>query len=244
MPIRLLVLDIDGVLTDGEAMPLDLPLLAELAALNRAARKNRGSPQVTLCTGRPAPYVEIMLQAIDGSVPAVYENGAGLYVPTSYRFLPHPDLIHGGALQAVKQKLTDTLLPAGVAFFQPGKDHSLTVFPTDPGAIGPLSAQITEVLGSLATAVDIVPSVSCLNILPLGINKGRGLAYLSEFTGIPLEEMLGVGDSEVDLPFLSLVGNSAAPANAVDVVKNSVQYVSPQKTTDGLRDILQTFGVV
>jgi len=95
--IRLLVFDIDGVLTRGEGKALDLDLLQDLALLNRAARKDQNLPAVTLCTGRPSPNIEVMLQAIDGHLPGIYENGAGLYHPTEYKFLPHPDLSNSTA---------------------------------------------------------------------------------------------------------------------------------------------------
>jgi hydroxymethylpyrimidine pyrophosphatase-like HAD family hydrolase len=47
----------------------------------------------------------------------------------------------------------------------------------------------------------------------------------------------------VDLPFLALVGRSAAPANAFDQVKAAVDYVSPHPTADGVRDILRRFDI-
>lgn len=55
----------------------------------------RGSPKqpaVTLCSGRPPPYIEVLLQGIEGHLPAVYENGAGLYNPIGYQLTPHPDM--------------------------------------------------------------------------------------------------------------------------------------------------------
>jgi hypothetical protein len=55
--------------------------------------------------------------------------------------------------------------------------------------------------------------------------------------------VLGVGDSDVDLPFLALAGYSAAPANANPAVKEIVQYVAPRPTADGVRDILAYFGL-
>ena len=80
-----------------------------------------------------------------------------------------------------------------------------------------------------------------VNILPRGIDKGKGIEFLSNETGYLPSEMLGVGDSDLDLQFLSMVGYSAAPSNANHEVKQSVQYVSPQATSDGMRDILDHF---
>jgi hydroxymethylpyrimidine pyrophosphatase-like HAD family hydrolase len=47
----------------------------------------------------------------------------------------------------------------------------------------------------------------------------------------------------VDLPFLTLAGHSAAPANAVPDVKSVVEYLSPYRTSESVRDILRHFGI-
>ena len=240
-PIRLLVLDIDGVLTAGEGQALDLDLLGQLAAMNRAARQSPARPAVTLCTGRPAPYVEVMLQAIDGHLPAIFENGAGLYVPSEYRFLPHPRLNDEAAFAPVQRRLAETLVESGRAFFQPGKQYSLSLFALNPADTEKLGGWAAAALGPWRESVTLVYSASCLNVLPRGVDKGEGLRFLADQTGYGLDEMLGVGDSEVDLPFLSLAGYSAAPANAGPRVRRTVQYLAPRPTTAGLRDILRHF---
>jgi HAD superfamily hydrolase (TIGR01484 family) len=242
-PIRLVLLDIDGVLTAGEAAPLDLDLMRRLSALNRAARADPGHPAVTLCTGRPAPYVEVTLQAIDGHLPAVYENGCGLYLPAAYRFQPHPLVGDGQSFERARDRLRATLLEAGQAFFQPGKEHSLSLFPLGDVAVADLLPLAEAALGSLGESVSLVYSSSCLNVVPRGVDKGQGLDFLCAQAGYRPDEVLGVGDSDVDLPFLARVGRSAAPANANADVKQMVQYVSALPTSAGVREILDHFGV-
>jgi len=243
MTIKLIVFDIDGVLTDGETRVLDLPLLEQLAAMNRAARQDATQPAVTICTGRPAPYVEALLQAIDGHLPGIFENGAGLYVPDGYRFLAHPELGQNGHMKMVRQRLEDTLVQSGQAYFQPGKEYTLTLFATDPAETGRLGEQTAAALASLQEHVDLVFSVSCLNLLPRGMNKGRGIEFLARYTGYRPDEMLGVGDSDVDEPFLAAVGYRAAPANANLAIKQLAHYVAPGATSAGVRDILRYFGL-
>jgi len=241
--IRLLLLDIDGVLTQGEAGALDLDLLAHLAAMNRAARDDPARPAVSLCTGRPAPYVEVMLQAIDGHLPAVYENGCGLYVPRGYRFLPHPAIGDGAEMDAVRERLHMRLVQPGKVFFQPGKQFSLSLFPLDGVSEPDLLPLVEAALGSLRDRVDLTYSSSCLNVTPRGVDKGAGLRFLCEQAGYSPDEVLGVGDSDVDVSFLAIVGRSAAPANAFDTVKHIVDYVAPRPTSGGVRDILKEFGL-
>ena len=169
-PLQLIVLDSDGVLTDGEAQPCDLPLLAELMRLNQAARRDPTLPAITICSGRPAPYVDALLQAIDGHVPAVFEAGAGLYVPTGYRFLPNPALRDAPAMQQIKQRLLATLVANGLLTIQPGKEYSLSLFPTDPAQLETLFPAVQVALGPLAAAAEWVYAASCLNAMPPGID--------------------------------------------------------------------------
>ena len=243
-PLRLIVFDIDGVLTDGEAQPWDLELMSLLAELNRAARRDSSRPAVTLCSGRPAPYVDAMLQAIDGHVPAIFESGAGLYDPTGYRFLPNPSLGSGSRMRQAKQRLTQKLVQPGHATIQPGKEYSLSLFPTERMTLDMLEPLAREALGPLAERIDLVRSASCLNVMPAGIDKAGGLYFLSQVTGIPLAAMLAVGDSPVDGPMLTVAGYSAAPANAARAIQRLVQYVAPSPAAQGVREILAHFGVV
>jgi HAD superfamily hydrolase (TIGR01484 family) len=239
----MLVFDIDGVLTGGEATSLDHHFLAGLADMNRAARQDPTRPPVTLCTGRPAPYLEVMLQAIDGHLPGIFENGTGLYDPATYQFLPHPELKSDSKLNAIRERLDTGLVHTGKAYFQPGKIYSLTLFSVNPQETRELHNLAEAALGPLREEVDLVYSTSCLNIIPNGIDKGKGIQYLARYTNYSPSEMLGVGDSDVDLPFLALIGYTAAPYNANPAVKQLVQYVSPHPTSAGVMDILEHFGI-
>jgi hypothetical protein len=187
--------------------------------------------------------VEAFLQAIDGHVAALFEHGTGLYVPDGYQFLPNPAMGDPLAFSAVRRCLREALLPTGQVFFQPGKEYSLSIFPHDSAQIGTLYDQAVAALGPLRESVDLLYSTSCLNVLPRGLHKGKGIEFLSNQTGYAPAEMLGVGDSDIDLAFLAQVGYSAAPANANSRVKQLVQYVAPRAGSDGVRDVLARFGL-
>ncbi len=243
--IRLIVLDIDGVVSDGEAQPLDLRLFARLGAMNQVARENPERPSITFCTGRPSPYLEVMLQAIDGHLPGVYENGAGIYNPADYQFMPLPRIEQSlNGFADVTLRLEETLVHDKIVYFQPGKQHSLTLFAFDPERTRELRDLTMQALGPLSEQVDLVYSTSCLNVLPRGVDKGKGIAFLADQIKVPVANMLGIGDSDVDLPFLKLVGHSAAPANANPEVRGLVDYVSTEATTDGVRDVLAHFKLI
>ncbi len=246
-PVRLVVFDVDGVLTDGEAAPLDLDLLRLLADLNRRARDAASGgavPGATLCTGRPQPYVEALLQAADCLLPAIFEGGAGYFMPAARRAFPHPDMKDFAAVREARELLAGEARRSGRIFLQPGKEYTISVFPAAPEYMAVLRDITAETVGELASRLESAFSASCLNIHAKGSNKGAGIELLAELTGVPPENMLGVGDSEVDLPFLEKVGFAAAPANATPEVRKLCGYVSPFPTSRGVRDILAHFGII
>lgn len=243
--MNLIVLDVDGVLSVGEAQPFNFRLLERLARLNRAAANGAGAPAVTLNTGRPSPYVEAVMQMIAGWQPALYESGAGLYLPQGYQFRTNPGLTpeHMALLRQALDLLDRDLVTPGRAYWQPGKVvcHSLLAQP--PLTAAELLPEVEAVVARLTDRIAVSRAGITINIHPAGIDKGSGLEWLAGVTGINPADMAGVGDSTADIDFLRLVGYAAAPANARDEVKAAVGYVSPQPDAAGLHDILDYWGL-
>src|SRR5439155_14360527 len=108
--------------------PLNFPVFQQLQKLNAQAAEDPTVPGISLCSGRPEPYVELMVQAIGGYLPAVWENGAGLYLPAEYRFKLHP-LLDDRRLEAFAQAralVAEALVRPGLARPQPGKEVSIS----------------------------------------------------------------------------------------------------------------------
>ena len=237
----LIVLDADGVLSRGEAQPFDLSRLQYLADLNRRARQGEAVPAVTLNTGRPSPYVEAVLQAIDGWQPALYESGAGLYFPQSYQFQTTPLLSveQMSMLQEIVARLDRSVVQRGQAYWQPGKTICYTLFARPPLTIADFTAEVAAMVAEMSDEFVVTPAGLALNIHPAGVNKGTGLEWLAQVTGIDPVDMGGIGDSAGDVDFLRLVGLAGAPANATREVKRVVDYISAYPDVAGLLDILE-----
>lgn len=238
--MKLIVLDCDGVLSWGEAAPFNLQLFARLAALNRRARQGEDVPAVTLNTGRPSPYVEAVMQAINGWQPALYESGAGLYYPQSYQFETTPlfDAMRKDSLQKLLLEIDQAVVKNGKAYWQPGKSVCYTLFAHPPLTVADFIGDVEAIAARYSGRFQVAQAKLALNIHPTGINKGSGLEWLAQVTGIAVTDMGGVGDTSGDVDFLRLVGHPAAPANATDEVKQVAQYVSPNVDAEGLQDIL------
>jgi hydroxymethylpyrimidine pyrophosphatase-like HAD family hydrolase len=240
--LRAVVADIDGCLTPGEAAPWNFDVLRYVADLNRRAGRGESPFAITLCTGRQQPYVEAMMQAIDGFLPAIYENGAGLYFPRPYKILEHPAITADARArrQEIKSVLFKELVEPGIAFFQPGKELTLTLYPARAGITLPhIADKARRTLQDRLDSFSLYASVSSVEILPPGIDKGAGVEWLAREIGFALAQIGGIGDAPADATFLKRVAYSAAPANASVDVQAQVQFVSRYNDAQGVREILE-----
>jgi hydroxymethylpyrimidine pyrophosphatase-like HAD family hydrolase len=243
--MKLIVLDVDGVLSQGEAHAFDLTLLKRLAELNHLARHDSQIPAVTLNTGRPSPYVEAIMQTINGWQPAAFESGGGVYFPQQYQFQTTPLLTSQQMItfHNLINEIDQRLVKTGQAYWQPGKTVCFSLFACAPRTMADVINDVREIIGDLSDQFVVTPAVHAINIHPAHINKGSGLEGLAEVTGIDPADMGGIGDSAADIDFLRLVGHAAAPANATSETKAVVKYVSPKATADGVHDILNHWGI-
>jgi len=237
-PIRLVMCDIDGVITRGEGQPVDLPVITRVAALNRAALSDPYVPALTLCTGRQAPYVELMAQLTETFLPCIFEHGAGLFFPRAFRYEFNVAPDYSAGLARVRAALEPDLLATGRAFVQPGKEATMTLYPIS-ASLDEVYATASAVLASQAPQFSVARNVQGIEVRPHGIDKGVGLRRAAELLALPLTTFAGVGDSDPDLSFLELCAFSAAPANAAPAVKSAVDFVSNKPYGEGLVEILQ-----
>lgn len=239
--IRLMLLDVDGCLTAGEASPLDFDVLRQLQDLNRRAAEDPCIPALTLCTGRPEPYVELLVQALGGYLPAIWENGAGLYFPVEYRFRFHPLLDHArlDAFDQVTQLVTRALIRPGLAYRQPGKEVSISLYPTERSSIDQVEVLARQTLEPLREHYWVQGGLTCVEVLPVGIHKGSGVRWLLDLVGLAPDQVLGVGDGPGDLEIFRATGLAATPANGHASLKAAADFVAPRAWSAGVLDILE-----
>lgn len=80
-----------------------------------------------------------------------------------------------------------------------------------------------------------------LEILPLGIDKARGIDVLAEHLGITKDEVIACGDGFNDLSMIKHAGMGVAMANAQQVVKDSADYITDSCDEDGLVPVIEKF---
>lgn len=89
--------------------------------------------------------------------------------------------------------------------------------------------------------MDLYPTTSAfgmVEIMQKNVNKFNGLSEIGNFLGISKEEMAAIGDQDNDIPMLKNVGLSFAMGNAIDEVKEIVDYIVSTNDDFGLVDAI------
>lgn len=70
------------------------------------------------------------------------------------------------------------------------------------------------------------------------VSKGNALDHLTRHLGIPMEEVMAIGDNYNDLSMLKKAGISVAIGNAEEEVKSACQYISVSNNLNGVAYIV------
>ena len=239
--IKLIVCDIEGCLTPGKGKSLNLNALAAVRQYNRESKNQKHVPPITLCTGRSLPYVEAMMQAIEGYIPAISENGAGLYYPAEDDYRLHPLITQQTKKQMAEAKnvIHEDIINNFKARFEWGKDFVISINPPPDILIENFFKIVQDTMKKHHIDLNITHSASAIDITPKGIDKFSGLQFLLGKLEISPKDVAGIGDTRGDFPVLKNVGFSAAPNNATNEVKQIVNYVSDYDNGDGVVDIIK-----
>lgn len=239
----LIVTDVDGCVTPEDSAPFDLAHLTPLIALLRgSACKTNTLPPVTLCTGRPQPYVEVLAKLLDIRLPIICENGAVLYTLDGNwsRYTAGVTEAKIAGLRAIRAFLERDLLPKHPnARYQFGKEAMLSVYSDAHAEL----ARIHEAVEAFATREALPAAVInlthfYLNISMAEVDKGTALLGLINDLGVARDQVVAIGDTVGDMPLRDTAGFFACPANAQDEIRAVADYVSPYPDARGLVDIL------
>ncbi|MBN1921286.1 MAG: HAD family phosphatase [Anaerolineae bacterium] len=80
-----------------------------------------------------------------------------------------------------------------------------------------------------------------IEVVPLGVDKGTGLAWLAQHLGIPREQVMAVGDHENDIPMIQWAGVGVAMGNATAHLQSAADWIAPPLEEDGVAAALERF---
>src|SRR6059036_458788 len=215
MRYHALACDYDGTIAwDGEVRENTILALEEV---RKSGRK------LILVTGRELDDLIKVFPRIHLFDRVVAENGALLYRPATReeRLLA----------QRPPDEFWQELIKRGVERVSVGRVIVATWRPHETTAV--------ELIRDLGLELQIIFNKGAVMILPSGVNKATGLKAALTELGLSSHNVVGVGDAENDHAFLSVCECSAAVENALDTLKERVDWVTTRGHGDGTIELIE-----
>jgi Cof subfamily protein (haloacid dehalogenase superfamily) len=253
--IRLICIDVDGTLVgrSGDVAP----------AIWSAAEKVRARGiRLAICSGRPSfGRARAIADRLDGDGWHIFQNGASIVHFASGETRSHPFtaaavaglIARSRETGRVLELYTDTDYAVEHDVERARRHAALLGVPFRPrdllslsGAIvraqwllarGESDALLAEPHDGLAISVSlspVMPDSEFANVTPPGVDKGAALRRVAEVYGLPLEQVMMVGDGDNDLPALRIVGAPVAMGNAEPEVHEAARHIVGDVEHDGL----------
>lgn len=185
--IKLLAFDIDGTLAKTEDI-IPVHISAKLRELENKV-------QIVLISGRTASYLAGLARGIGLKRPLVSgENGGVTFNPVNL-WEKKLDVIAGDVISEMKTALqTDFDI-----WFQPNQTM-LTVAPKDLSAIDELYQRVVGLEAVSRYDFKLHKYYDAVEVLPKDNSKGKALAVIKHYLGLQTEEVIAIGNTEVDIP--------------------------------------------
>lgn len=74
-----------------------------------------------------------------------------------------------------------------------------------------------------------------------GISKATGVLFLSKYLGVPMNDVIAIGDSENDIEMLKMAGTGIAMGNAVEAAKAAADDITSSNDKDGVAKAIQKY---
>ncbi|WP_054180456.1 HMP-PP phosphatase [Trabulsiella odontotermitis] len=128
-----------------------------------------------------------------------------------------PEMLHAHVYSGFHYQLCDLqALPAS--------DVTKICFCGDHDDLVRLQEQLREALGERANLC--FSAVDCLEVLPVGCNKGAALSVLSGHLGMTMQDCMAFGDAMNDREMLGLVGRGLIMGNAMPQLKAELPHLT------------------
>ncbi len=179
--------------------------------------------QLVMVTGRELPELKTVFSELHLFKLIVAENGGLLYDPASSK-----EVVLG---PPASEKLVETLRDRGVESISVGKSIIATW--------SPYEQIVLSAIHELGLELQVIFNKGAVMILPAGVNKATGLEAALKELKLSRHNVVGVGDAENDHSFLQIVEFSAAVSNALEGVKDAVDFVLPLSHGEGVEFLIE-----
>lgn len=261
--VSLVISDVDGTLVtrDKQLTP------GVIAAVHRLHEAGIG---FSICSSRPPFGLRMMIEPLQLQLPFGGYN-AGAIVEPDLTVVEQKLIPPEAAKQAVamfQRHGVDCWVFTGNEWLIANRqgahvEHETRTVQTAPTVVPQFQDSHFEAVGKIVGPSDDHPLVARLadqmqaaleeranvarsqpyycDVIPPGINKGRIVEYLAERLGIPLAEVLVLGDMENDLEMFRKAGFGVAMGNASDEVKRVADATTASNEEDGFARAIERY---
>lgn len=89
--------------------------------------------------------------------------------------------------------------------------------------------------------IELYDSGFAIHLTDKRVNKGSSLKMLCKKTGININNVMAIGDSENDIDFLKVAGIKVSVSNADETLKQQSDYVCRKPYGDGVKEAIEKF---
>lgn len=228
---KLFITDIDGCLTTPFKVP-DWELLSQIRRLNTQSDHDMAVPPLTLCSGRPMSYVEVVAQWLGIDSPVVFES-AGIYQlkTNEVQFLSAFDDEAEEQVRQLKKWLEEEIIPRHEGLIlEFTKRMDAGIIHLDKEVIDEIYLPISRYVENHHPDFEVHKTDVSINIVLSTNNKRNGIQKLCELLELETGEVAYIGDSSGDIPGLQIAGKAFAPLNASEDVKQEAEVVEAYVT--------------
>ena len=264
-PIRLVAVDLDGTLLNDSKKVSD-PTLAAMRGLCARGVK------VVIASARPPRSVRHIYQSLGLDTWQINYNGALIWDEPGQSPIFHRPLPKGLARQIISdaRDLFDEVLVTCEILDKWYTDRSDMTHTTEtgrlfkPDVVAPLETfchgQVTKLLllgdphivtfleSSLAEAYQRQVSIvrtddNLIQIMDRRVSKAVALQMVARHYGVPMKQVMAIGDAPNDVGMLQVSGVAVAMDNAHKLVKKVSHWVAPSNNDHGVRAALVRYGL-
>lgn len=265
-PIRLVAIDLDGtLLTDGKKV-------ADRTAAALRCLPAKGV-KVVIASARPPRSVRPFYSLLELDTLQINYNGALVWDAAAGKAFYHQPMParRVRAMVDVARNLSDEVLVSCEILDRWYTDRFEQAYTTETGRIfkpdlvapleefltqsitklmflgeGTLMSRVREVLlaagfGNSASILRCEPEL--IQIMDNRASKAAALRMVAGHYGIPMEEVMAIGDAANDVPMLQAAGVAVAVDNAHPQVKEVADWVAPSNNDHGVHAALVRYGV-
>ena len=261
----MIAIDLDGTLLNDHKKISD-PTVAALSCLPRSEVK------IVLATARPPRSVRHLYQQLGLDTLTINYNGALIWneperTAVFHRPIAGP-LVHR-IISAARSLYVDLLVSCEVMdrWYTDRDDHTYT---TETGRLfrPDVIAPIDQICGQAITKLmflghpelitaleplipsrfgDVVTSVRAdadlLQVMDNRVSKATALCKIADHYGIPMEQVMAIGDAPNDVAMLQSAGVAVAVDNAHARVKQVADWIAPSNNDHGVHAALVHYGL-